>query len=155
MIAKCAAAEEELIEAFNIFDRYGNGFTSAVELSHVMPYWDEKLPDEEVDEAISAADVDGDGHVNYEEFVMTRKAEDDLYDSVDGEDEEFTEAESNVGVLVDVSNSIRVRQRTTEVCATRQRASTMPELEPPCLRELCAVVLPVEKTVSNFAVADR
>ncbi len=32
---------------------------------------------------------------------MTRKAEGDLYDSMDGEEEEPTEAESNMEVLVD------------------------------------------------------
>ena len=61
--------EEELIEAFKVFDRDGNGFISAVELRHVMTNLGEKLTDEEVDEMIREADVDGDGQTNYEEFV--------------------------------------------------------------------------------------
>ncbi len=100
-IPKGAGTDEELIEAFNIINRNGNGFTSAIEFSHVVPCLDEELTDEDVDEAISAADVDGDGHISYEEFVMTRKAEDDLHDSVDGEEQESTEAESNMDVLMD------------------------------------------------------
>ena len=41
--------EEELIEAFKVFDRDGNGFISAAELRHVMTNLGEKLTDEEVD----------------------------------------------------------------------------------------------------------
>jgi len=64
--------EEELIEAFKVFDRDGNGFISAAELRHVMTNLGEKLTDEEVDEMIREADVDGDGQINYEEFVKMR-----------------------------------------------------------------------------------
>jgi calmodulin len=41
--------EEELIEAFKVFDRDGNGLISAAELRHVMTNLGEKLTDEEVD----------------------------------------------------------------------------------------------------------
>merc|ERR1711865_534405 len=61
--------EEELIEAFKVFDRDGGGFINAAELRHVMTNLGEKLEDEEVDEMIRESDVDGDGQVNYEEFV--------------------------------------------------------------------------------------
>ena len=44
----------------------GNGFISAAELRHVMTNLGEKLTDEEVDEMIREADIDGDGQVNYE-----------------------------------------------------------------------------------------
>ncbi|XP_052767660.1 calmodulin-like [Mya arenaria] len=67
--------EEELREAFKTFDRDGNGYISAAELRHVMTNLGEKLTDEEVDEMIREADIDGDGQVNYDEFVtmMTSK----------------------------------------------------------------------------------
>merc|ERR1711869_189451 len=61
--------EEELREAFKVFDRDNNGFISASELRHVMTNLGEKLTDEEVDEMIREADIDGDGQVNYQEFV--------------------------------------------------------------------------------------
>ena len=66
--------EEELTEAFKVFDRDGNGQISAAELRHVMTNLGEKLTDEEVDEMIREADVDGDGHINYEEFVRMMMA---------------------------------------------------------------------------------
>lgn len=62
-------SDAELKEAFKTFDSDGNGFISAAELRHVMTNLGEKLTDEEVEEMVREADIDGDGHVNYEEFV--------------------------------------------------------------------------------------
>jgi Ca2+-binding EF-hand superfamily protein len=45
-------SEEEIKEAFKVFDKDGNGFISAAELRHVMTNLGEKLTDEEVDEMI-------------------------------------------------------------------------------------------------------
>ncbi|KAL7611739.1 calmodulin-7 isoform X1 [Lactuca sativa] len=67
-------SEEELKEAFRVFDKDQNGFISAAELRHVMTNLGEKLTDEEVDEMIREADVDGDGQINYEEFVKIMMA---------------------------------------------------------------------------------
>lgn len=57
--------EEELKEAFRVFDRNGDGFISAPELRLVMTNLGEKLTDEEVEDMIREADLDGDGLVNY------------------------------------------------------------------------------------------
>ncbi|CAL9757584.1 unnamed protein product, partial [Musa acuminata subsp. burmannicoides] len=66
--------EEELKEAFKVFDKDQNGFISAAELRNVMINLGEKLTDEEVDQMIREADLDGDGQVNYEEFVRMMMA---------------------------------------------------------------------------------
>ncbi|PIA31617.1 hypothetical protein AQUCO_04900129v1 [Aquilegia coerulea] len=62
-------AEEELTEAFRVFDKDQDGYISATELRHVMLNLGETLTDEEVELMIKEADLDGDGQVNYEEFV--------------------------------------------------------------------------------------
>ena len=60
---------ESLTDPFRVFDRDGSGWISAAELRHVLINIGEKLTDAEVDEMICEADVDGDGQINYEEFV--------------------------------------------------------------------------------------
>jgi len=50
--------EEELIEAFKVFDRDGSGLLSVAELRHVMTNLGEKLTDEEIDEMIREAEID-------------------------------------------------------------------------------------------------
>lgn len=61
--------EDEIREAFRVFDKDDNGYICANELRHVMTNLGERLSDEEIYEMIREADADGDGQVNYEEFV--------------------------------------------------------------------------------------
>jgi len=61
--------EEHLKAAFRTFDQDGSGKISASELRHVMYSLGEKLTDSEINEMIREADIDGDGQINYEEFV--------------------------------------------------------------------------------------
>mmetsp|Transcript_13981 Transcript_13981/g.30405 ORF Transcript_13981/g.30405 Transcript_13981/m.30405 type:complete len:159 (-) Transcript_13981:51-527(-) len=67
-------SEEELIEAFKVFDRDEDGFISARELRDSMNNLGEKLQNSEVDEMIKEADLDGDGQINYDEFVKMMMA---------------------------------------------------------------------------------
>ena len=67
-------AEEEFKEAFRVFDKDGNGFTSAAELRHIMTSLGEKMTDEELDIMLGMADIDGDGQINYEEYVKLMMA---------------------------------------------------------------------------------
>ena len=48
-----------------------DSLNSAAELRHVMTNLGEKLTDEEVDEMIREADIDGDGQVNYDGMFLT------------------------------------------------------------------------------------
>ena len=67
--SKDGNSEEEILDAFKVFDTDGNGFISAAELKHIMFNLGENMTDEEIDEMIRQADIDGDGQINYEEFV--------------------------------------------------------------------------------------
>nr|CAI5831610.1 unnamed protein product [Callosobruchus analis] len=69
---KDADGEEELREAFRVFDKNNDGLISSNELRHVMTSLGERLSEEEVDDMIKEADLDGDGQVNYEGMVYVR-----------------------------------------------------------------------------------
>ena len=62
--------KEKFNEAFDVFDKDGKGLITIAELRHVMKNLGEKFTDEEIDEMIRDADLDKDGHINYEEFVI-------------------------------------------------------------------------------------
>ncbi|GJQ83704.1 hypothetical protein Trydic_g592 [Trypoxylus dichotomus] len=66
---KDADGEEELREAFRVFDKNNDGLISSNELRHVMTSLGERLSEEEVDDMIKEADMDGDGQVNYEGLI--------------------------------------------------------------------------------------
>jgi len=70
--------EEDLKEAFKIFDADSSGSITREELKDtlqsVMGGTEESLQEDEIDELIKEADIDGDGQVNYEEFVKVMMA---------------------------------------------------------------------------------
>lgn len=72
--SKEADLEEQIINAFRVFDKNGTGLISAFELYQIMSALGDMLTKEEIDEMIQEADVDGDGFINYEEFVRIMMA---------------------------------------------------------------------------------
>ncbi|XP_037946792.1 calmodulin-like [Teleopsis dalmanni] len=62
-------SDQEIRDAFRVFDRNGDGFISAEELRYVMTNMGEKLTLEEANEMIREADLNGDGQIDYNEFV--------------------------------------------------------------------------------------
>ena len=67
-------AEEEVINAFRVFDKEGNGLIASSELKHIMMTIGDKMSEEEADEMVNEADIDEDGMINYEEFVRMMMA---------------------------------------------------------------------------------
>jgi calmodulin len=70
----------ELKAAFDVFDKNGDGSISSSELCGIMRTFGYYLNDQEAHDLIGENDVNGDGEIDFEEFVemMTRKPEDDL-----------------------------------------------------------------------------
>eukprot|EP00092_Neocalanus_flemingeri_P031329 GFUD01034025.1.p1 GENE.GFUD01034025.1~~GFUD01034025.1.p1 ORF type:complete len:149 (+),score=64.98 GFUD01034025.1:56-502(+) len=60
---------EDLREAFKIFDRDRDGFIDMKELKSVTNMLGNMLTKEEVDEFMAEADQDGNGKLDYDEFV--------------------------------------------------------------------------------------
>lgn len=61
--------EEELKEAFKVFDREDKGYIEAAELRHVLICLGETLTIEEADDMIKEVDADNDGRVSFSDFV--------------------------------------------------------------------------------------
>ena len=66
--------EDEVINAFRVFDKEGNGLIASSELKHIMMTIGDKMTEEEADEMVNEADIDEDGMINYEEFVRMMMA---------------------------------------------------------------------------------
>lgn len=67
------AKEQGLIDAFNVFDMDGDGFIEKHELREIMEKLGTKLTEPELEAMIKAIDEDGDGKVNYQEFLSANK----------------------------------------------------------------------------------
>lgn len=61
--------ENDIREAFKVFDKENKGYITASELRHIMTNLGEKLSDDEADEMLMEADRDGDGQIDYEGMV--------------------------------------------------------------------------------------
>ena len=57
-------SEQELMNAFKVFDKDGSGTISSDELRNVLKSLGEDLTDTELDEMIKLADVNGDGTID-------------------------------------------------------------------------------------------
>merc|ERR1719262_818020 len=67
--------KDEILKAFRLFDDDETGKISFKNLKRVAKELGERMTDEELQEMIDEADLDGDGEVNEEEFIkMMQKA---------------------------------------------------------------------------------
>lgn len=64
------ASSEDVGKIFALFDVDKKGKISIKDLRRVNKELDEKIPEEELEEMIAHTDLNGDGHINQEEFKM-------------------------------------------------------------------------------------
>ncbi|KXJ22232.1 Calmodulin [Exaiptasia diaphana] len=67
------SSEQDLREAFSLFDKDGNGVINGEELRFVLAGMGCIITDESIEEMIKEADIDGDGCINFEEFLRLMK----------------------------------------------------------------------------------
>ena len=60
----------EIKEAFKELDVDGNGTITSEELQNVILLFGEKLPETVINVMVEMADTDGDGKINFEEFLQ-------------------------------------------------------------------------------------
>ena len=65
--------DAEMRDAFKMFDLDQNGTISPAEFGQVMATMGEKLTDQEVADMIREADTDGNGEIDFKEFVKMMK----------------------------------------------------------------------------------
>ncbi|XP_013779831.1 troponin C [Limulus polyphemus] len=63
------AMQEELREAFRLYDKQGQGFINVSDLRDILRALDDKLTEDELDEMIAEIDTDGSGTVDFDEFM--------------------------------------------------------------------------------------
>lgn len=58
--------QEELREAFRLYDKEGNGYIKTTDLREILRALDDKLTEDELDEMIAEIDTDGSGTVDFD-----------------------------------------------------------------------------------------
>ncbi|KAF7277943.1 troponin C-like [Rhynchophorus ferrugineus] len=71
------AMQQELKEAFRLYDKEGNGYITTSTLKEILKELDDKLTSEELDMMIAEIDSDGSGTVDYDEFMEVMTGGDD------------------------------------------------------------------------------
>eukprot|EP00004_Rigifila_ramosa_P006220 TRINITY_DN168_c0_g1_i1.p1 TRINITY_DN168_c0_g1~~TRINITY_DN168_c0_g1_i1.p1 ORF type:complete len:188 (+),score=63.05 TRINITY_DN168_c0_g1_i1:68-565(+) len=61
----------QIKRGFDIFDKSGHGFVSAIEFKHIITHLGEALTEAEAEIVMKAAHVDGEGQINLDEFLST------------------------------------------------------------------------------------
>ncbi|CAH0713652.1 unnamed protein product, partial [Brenthis ino] len=78
--------ERELRDAFRVFDKHNRGYICASDLRAVLQCLGEDLSEEEIEDMIKEVDSDGDGRIDFLEFVRALGEPEDACDDEDDED---------------------------------------------------------------------
>ena len=76
---------EQYREAFDMFDKDKSGYISAVEIMKIMKNFGNPMSRAEVDKMIAAVDDDGNGELDFEEFITLMQTQRIFIDESDDE----------------------------------------------------------------------
>ncbi|XP_052751770.1 neo-calmodulin-like [Galleria mellonella] len=79
--------ERELRDAFRVFDKHNRGYICASDLRAVLQCLGEDLSEEEIEDMIKEVDSDGDGRIDFLEFVRALGEPEDACDDEDDEEQ--------------------------------------------------------------------
>ncbi|XP_053691198.1 uncharacterized protein LOC128739726 [Sabethes cyaneus] len=87
-VAEASADQEEreLRDAFRVFDKHNRGYITASDLRAVLQCLGEDLDEEEIEDMIKEVDVDGDGRIDFYEFVHALGEPEDSQENDDEEE---------------------------------------------------------------------
>ncbi|KAJ6642363.1 Troponin C, isoform 1 [Pseudolycoriella hygida] len=71
------AMQQELKEAFRLYDKEGNGYITTDVLREILKELDDKITNEDLDMMIEEIDSDGSGTVDFDEFMEVMTGGDD------------------------------------------------------------------------------
>lgn len=71
------AMQQELKEAFRLYDKEGNGYITTAVLREILKELDDKITNEDLDMMIEEIDSDGSGTVDFDEFMEVMTGGDD------------------------------------------------------------------------------
>lgn len=94
--------ERELRDAFRIFDKHNRGYITASDLRAVLQCLGENMGEDEIEDMIKEVDVDGDGRIDFYEFV---RALGEPEESQDCEDDDESTSPSQTPKSTFSSNS--------------------------------------------------
>jgi len=78
--------EDEIMECFRVFDPDETGFIPSQELRRIMTQLGDELTDSEINKVIQQSDIDGDGSINYAEYVKKIYLSNHRYEAVNKRD---------------------------------------------------------------------
>ncbi|GFO45989.1 calmodulin [Plakobranchus ocellatus] len=85
--------EEELRQAFTVFDKRKCGYITPSDLRAVLQCMGEELSEDQIDDMIAEVDIDGDGKINFEEFIACMRSDEEEEDGDESETEDEEEEE--------------------------------------------------------------